>query len=233
MIYSDTSPLAGFEAELADMLFDIGAVKFGEFTLKLHETQPDAPKSPIFFNLRTPDNPKPGPLDAAALYLIGEVLAYMVTNGCIGGFDRIAPIPNAGDPIAVALHQALETANQDRPLLWLSKAEADGKRKIDGVKEGEWYTERDVVLLVDDLITQAGTKLEAIDVLQDSLGQVVHDLLVLVDRQQGGKQQVEAKGINVIAAFNLDTLLAHYVATKKMTADKANEVSAYIKDNQV
>lgn len=237
MIYSDISPLDGIEADLADMLFDIGAVKFaskpGEFRLKLHETQPDAPLSPIFFNLRTSDNPKPGPLDEAALKLIGRVLRYMVMTCRVGGFDRIAPIPNAGDPIATALNEALSVNGQDRPMLMLRKAEEGGKRKIDGVQSDEWFNERDIVLLVDDLITQAGTKLEAIEVLQDILGQVVHDLLVLIDRQQGGRQQIEAKGINVIAVFDLDILLAHYVATKKMTAEKADEVLAYIKDNQV
>ncbi len=30
------------------------------FKLKLHETNPDEPRSPIFLNIRTPNNPKPG-----------------------------------------------------------------------------------------------------------------------------------------------------------------------------
>ena len=239
MIYSDIPPYEGELAELADLLWDIGAVKIestangGGFTLKLHETQPDAPKSPIFFNLRTADNPKPGPLDAKALRLIGNVLADLIITGLVGGFDRIAPIPNAGDPIAIALHTALAERGLDRPLLWLTKAEEGGKRKISGVREGEWYNERDIALAVDDLITQAGTKIEAIDVLHQVAIQIVTDLLVLIDRQQGGREQVEAKGINVVAAFDLDILLSYYVATGKMTAEVADEVQAYIKDNQV
>src|SRR3989344_4810594 len=32
------------------------------FKLKLHEKNPLAPLSPFYLNLRTPDNPKPGPL---------------------------------------------------------------------------------------------------------------------------------------------------------------------------
>jgi orotate phosphoribosyltransferase len=236
MIFSDIPPYQGPLAELADKLWDIGAVKIestadgGGFTLKLHETQPDAPKSPIFFNIRTPDNPKPGPLDEEALALIGAAMAQEVRDGNISGFDRIAPIPNAGDPLAVALHAALD---DDRELLWLVKAEEGGKRKITGVKEGEWYNERDCVLLVDDLVTQAGTKLEAIDVLQDIAFQVVNDLLVLIDRQQGGREQVEAKGIKVTAVYELTVLLYYYVATGKITAEQADEVMAYISANQV
>lgn len=62
------------EEDLALKLFDIGAVQFGEFKLKLHEKNPDAPLSPIFFNFRTPDNPKPGPLTDEVLDLVGKVV---------------------------------------------------------------------------------------------------------------------------------------------------------------
>ena len=36
----------------ADGLLASGAVKFGAFRLKLHETQPDAPLSPMYVDLR-------------------------------------------------------------------------------------------------------------------------------------------------------------------------------------
>ena len=161
------------------------------------------------------------------------MLSDFIILGQVGGFDRIAPIPNAGDPIAIALHAALQERGLDRPLLWLTKGEEGGKRKISGVREGEWFNESDIALAVDDLITQAGTKIEAIDVLQRTAFQVVTDLLVLIDRQQGGREQVEAKGVTVTAAFELDILLSYYVATGKMTVDKSDEVLSYIAANQV
>ncbi len=40
------------QKELADALFNIGAIKFGAFRLKLHEKNPTAPLSPIYVNLR-------------------------------------------------------------------------------------------------------------------------------------------------------------------------------------
>jgi hypothetical protein len=38
--------------QLAVELLNIGAIKFGNFRLKLHEKNPDAPLSPIYIDLR-------------------------------------------------------------------------------------------------------------------------------------------------------------------------------------
>jgi hypothetical protein len=51
---------------LAKAIFDLGAVQFGKFHLKLHETHPKTPLPPIYFNLRISDNPKTGLLPVAA-----------------------------------------------------------------------------------------------------------------------------------------------------------------------
>ena len=68
------------QRQLAQALLEVGAILTAEsdhplvitrdgsdgpergFRLKLHEKTPLAPLSPIYLNLRTPDNPKPGPL---------------------------------------------------------------------------------------------------------------------------------------------------------------------------
>jgi len=72
---------------LARRLWAVGAVKdkmhpdavqrpSGErgFLLKLHEKDPDAPLSPVYFNLRTPGNPKPGLLVPAIVEIAGRAL---------------------------------------------------------------------------------------------------------------------------------------------------------------
>lgn len=63
---------------LLRVLWQVGAVKFGEFELKIHQTNSSAPKSPIYLDLRTPDNPKPGPLTPGFVRMIGEHLAALV-----------------------------------------------------------------------------------------------------------------------------------------------------------
>ena len=61
---------------LADELFDLGAIQFGNFKLKLHEKNPNAPLSPIYLNLRTPDNPKPGNLTLKIVAQIGRLMYF-------------------------------------------------------------------------------------------------------------------------------------------------------------
>lgn len=48
---SEQAPQEGLteaQERLCSQLFDIGAIKFGSFKLKLHEKNPEAPLSPIY-----------------------------------------------------------------------------------------------------------------------------------------------------------------------------------------
>ncbi|MBW3538143.1 hypothetical protein KY386_01460 [Candidatus Parcubacteria bacterium] len=221
--------LDGKLARLADLLFDIAAIQFGAFRLKLHETQPDAPLSPIFLNLRTPDNPKPGPLTPPVLALIGEVLDVHLLESGISYFRRVTGLPKAGDPLADALMARLLSRSWPVTQLRLGKQESGGKRQITGVEEGD-FEEGDTVLLIDDLITQADSKLEAITALE-AQGLVVKDVLVLVDRGQGGREQLMTADYQLHSVYSLDDLLNHYVATGKIDSSKALEVDAYLSAN--
>jgi len=212
--------------ELAHALFDIGAIKFGAFRLKLHETQPDAPLSPIYLNLRTPDN-KGGPLTPRILELIGTVLANLI--GSLGiDFNLIVGLPRAGDPIADAVHAAL--GRPDVRILRLVKSEGDGKRQITEIESGS-FTPGDRAIVIDDLVTKAGTKREGISVLENP-GIQIAAVIVLVDREQGGREELEKAGYAVHAAFMLTELLDMYVASLDITHSKRDEVLAYIAANR-
>lgn len=215
---------------LADALFACGAVKFGAFKLKLHETKPDAPLSPIYFNLRTPDNPKPGPLTPEILDMVGESFSGLANVYDVDHDTVVAGIPNAGDPLAVAYAKNLEKYGQQVQIIQLVKEESGGTRKIAGVKDHAAKGKK--VLLIDDLITQADTKLEAARVVEED-GGIVAAFLVMLDRQQGGTQQLEAAGYEVLYLFTLSALLEHYVRAGSIAADKQAEVLAYVAENSV
>ncbi len=217
----------GLYGEVADLLFELGAIQFGAFKLKLHETQPDAPLSPIYLNLRTRDNPKPGPLTDEALELIGRAMADVIEYTPRLHFDYLAGIPNAGDPFADVVTKAL--GKNAKPQLRLGKVETDGKRRI--VAEGQAGTPGKIVLLTDDLITQADSKFEAIGAVM-SLEMLVRDILVLVDRQQGGAEQLLAAGYYLTAVLTLEGLLNHYTDTGRIDWEKRMEVIEYIKANK-
>lgn len=211
--------------KIADMLFDLGAIKFGAFKLKLHEKNPDAPLSPIYLNLRTPDNTKPGPLTPKVVQLIAECFIDKLLPTPNKYYDHVAGVPNAGDPFAAAFSQIFEI-----PLLRLKKTQDADHREITDLAEKVSPQGRDIVLLVDNLITKADSKLEAIRVLRKA-GFGVGDVLVVVDREQGGSVELAANGYDLYSIFALTELLNYYVKTGHITADKRDEAVAYLEAN--
>jgi orotate phosphoribosyltransferase len=210
------------ERTVADGIFHVGAVKFGAFKLKLHEKNPEAPLSPIYITLRVPENG--GPLSPENVEMIGRVLYDLVQRKKVL-FDVVAGIPRAGEPFAEVIARL-----SGRPLLKLGKKEEGGIRKIDSIVDGE-YQSSQLVLLVDDLITQADTKKEAIAVCEEA-GLLVAGLVVLVDREQGGSEELKEAGYSFYAVFPLSALLDYYVKTKLLTPEKRDETIAYITANR-
>lgn len=205
-------------------LFDIGAVKFGEFKLKIHEEKPDEPLSPVYFDLRSKTHSKGGPLDQATITKIGELLFDFVCSFNLK-FHQVAGVPEAGDPIAEAFSLAPRFSHYC-PLLKLSKEEINGRRRIAAISQGKWRS-GDIALLVDDVVTGADSKLEAIKVLE-SYDIKVRDVLVVIDREQGGREALEEKGYNLYALFTASELVDLYLQEGKISQAQAKEVKEYI-----
>ncbi|MEJ0072661.1 MAG: hypothetical protein WDN27_01040 [Candidatus Saccharibacteria bacterium] len=196
--------------------------------MALHDTQPDAPLSPIYLNLRTPHHPNPdkrGPLSDDTMNRIGEQFGHMAFRSR----DCFVGLPDAGEPFADQLERTATRHGLPITRLYLHKIA--GSREIADLVDGT-YEHGESCLLVDDLITQADSKLRAIRVLQGN-GLNVEEILVLVDRQQGGAAQLEKLGYQLRSVFKLDELLAFYVEEGLLPRRKAEEVLAYIRANQV
>lgn len=206
------------ERTVADGIFYVGAVKFGAFKLKLHEKNPEAPLSPIYITLRTTEHG--GPLMPCNVEMIGQEL-FAVTKRVSVKFDLVAGIPRAGEPFAEVVSQLFE-----KPLLKLGKKVEGDYRKIDSVVSSEYYSGQRV-LLIDDLIAQADTKKEAIEVCEKA-GLTVAGLVVLVDREQGGSEELKKAGYSLYSVFSLSVLLDYYVQASFITSKKRDEVMAYI-----
>jgi uridine monophosphate synthetase len=218
--------------QLAIDLFEIGAVKTREqspdgkgFRLKLHEKNPAAPLSPIYLNLRTSANPKPGPLTPEAVSQIAISMRHLASQSCLP-YDVVVGVPNAGDPIAEAFARRTPCERVIPNLLRLGKEEKDGKRQIGGVTEGA-FVRGDVALVIDDLITGADSKLEALEVLENA-GLVVHDVLVLVERGQGGREQLAKAGYGLHSLFTLEQLVDLYHDHSKISAETYVEIKRYL-----
>ncbi len=83
------------------------------------------------------------------------------------------------------------------------------------------------VLVIDDLITKAGSKREAIAALRD-MGATVDTALVLVDREQGGADELVEDDVTLLAALRITTLFDHYLASGVISPDIYGEAMAYL-----
>ena len=180
---SASAPLSPLLDQIALGLHALGAVRFGDFTLK------SGKKSPIYIDLRL---------------LVSDPILMAAVARALGGIvaglqcDRIAAIPYGGLPIGQAV--ALFTG---KPLLYPRREvkEYGTKKLIEGA-----YAPGETVVVLDDLITTGGSKIEALTPLQDA-GLKVEDVVVLVDREQGGASELAWKGIALHAALTLGQIL--------------------------
>lgn len=199
------------------------------FRFKHHETNPEAELSPSYISLRMADND--GPLTWADVSQGSELLYRLADAGGLA-YDHVVGIPNAGVPFSTAFQVILfQRTDRRLPLMWLGKAAKGGKRQIEGVF-GD-YKPSDRVLLVDDLITKRLTKLEAITALQDA-GLVVDDLLLIVDREQGGIAELtrDFPSLRVQVLFTHTQLLDIYLEHGRITPELREEIVGYCERNQ-
>ena len=135
--------------------------------------------------------------------------------------DAIAGGETAGIPFAAYLAQAMA-----RPMAYVRK-----KAKGYGIAsrvEGH-LPPGARVLLVEDLITDGGSKLGFLDAVAEA-GAEVSDVLVLFDRQQGGAELMKRRGVTLHAVADRATTLAAGTAAGVLSAEAVEVVEAYFRD---
>lgn len=193
---------AGQEA-FADSLLRFGLVMFGDRKIKFHKQHPEAPLSPIYIDLRPlrrlPDEKR------EALRLYRDQLVKL-------DFDLIADVPTAGTPFASSL--------SDRFVKGMITPRLDNKQYGSGAQiDGLLSQDKGMTaVLIDDLITDGNSKIEAVNILRQN-GIKVNDVVVLIDRNQGGREELEKEGIRLHASMTLDQMLDYYARTGKITQE--------------
>jgi orotate phosphoribosyltransferase len=192
-------PEADLEA-FALMLYDIQAVRLGQF--RLHSGR----MSPIYLDLRMLVSFPQALRMATAVYT--PLLAHLK-------YDLLAAAPMAGLPLGTALCLAL-----DQPLIYPRKtAKSYGTGKgIEGA-----YEIGQTAVVIDDLITSGDSILQAIAALKAD-GLHVNDAVVLIDRQQGGMENLQNAGYQPHAAMTIRQLLSMLEANQRITARETAKV---------
>jgi uridine monophosphate synthetase len=108
--------------------------------------------------------------------------------------DKILGVPTAGVPFATVVSQKLGI-----PLIYYRQARKEHgvRKKVEGILE-----RNDRVLIIDDLITTGESVIETAEVIRDQ-GGVVNELVVLLDREQGGQQRLRSTRIEPHVLFKI------------------------------
>ena len=190
---------------LADGLLDAGCVKFGEFTLK------SGAKSPIYIDLRR--------LVAFPELLNQAATAYAdIMQGL--AFDQLAALPYAAMPIGTAISLVGNWG------MVYPRKEVKGygtKAEVEGVFEAG-----QTVVVIDDLISSGGSKIEGIEKLT-SVGLNVDDIVVLIDRQPEGVDFMGEHGYKLHSVFTLPELLDHWEESGKVDAAMIAKAREFLK----
>jgi uridine monophosphate synthetase len=194
-------------AHLIEELVDLAAVKFGDFLLA------SGRRSPIYIDLRLLVSRPALLAQAAAAYA-----ALLAKIPC----DRIAGVPYAALPIATAVALQMEI-----PLIYPRKeVKAHGLGKE---IEGNWQAGERVVI-IEDLITSGGSTIATAERLR-AAGLIVEDVIVLIDREQGGVANLHAAGLRAHSVFTLSAMLDHLERGQQIDPATAAAVRAFLQES--
>lgn len=178
-------------ARLAQLVRDLAVVR-GKVTLA------SGLESDFYVDMRR------ATLHHEAAPLIGHVMLDMLEEAGLGTeeVDAVGGLTMGADPVATAMMHAAASRGLDLDAFVVRKAAKDHgmRRRI----EGPDVAGRNVVVL-EDTSTTGGSPLEAVAALREA-GANVRAVAVIVDRDTGARERIEAEGLAYYAALGLEDL---------------------------
>ncbi|XP_047125245.1 uncharacterized protein LOC100199154 [Hydra vulgaris] len=195
---------------LIRQLFEINAIRFGKFKLK------SGIFSPIYINFRVIISyPK-------LLRDISNLIWEVVVKNDIKT-ELICGVPYTALPIATCV-----SVDHDVPLVVRRREAKDyGTKQI---IEGEFKNGQNC-LIVEDVVTTGGSIYETYVELKKVYINVT-DAVVLMDREQGGRDRLLKDGIKLHSVFELNNVLNYLTREGLINETMFTEVSSFILNNQ-
>lgn len=193
---------------LIEELYDANMVRFGSFKLK------SGIMSPFYFDLR--------PIISFPKLLSKLADAYIIEMEHLK-FDRITGIPFTGLPIATAI-----SMRGNYPMVYCREKAKDygTKNVVEGIHKAH-----DKLLVIDDTITDGASKLESIGQFTESQF-IVEDVLIFLDRKQGGREKLKENFLNLISVCDIDRLLDILHKQRKIDDKIYSETTQFFKSDR-
>ncbi|MBN2517936.1 MAG: orotate phosphoribosyltransferase, partial [Candidatus Altiarchaeota archaeon] len=133
--------------------------------------------------------------------------------------DVVAGVESAGIPLSTAI-----SLKSKMPMIYVRKKpkEYGTGSRIEGVLRHD-----DKAVLVDDLITDGGSKLQFVKAIKEAGGRI-EDVVVVLDRQQGGEDTLLKEGINLRKLITIKELLAYMVKKNHISQEQYSKVLVYL-----
>jgi orotate phosphoribosyltransferase len=196
-------------AQLLDLLAKCSVCR-GSFTLA------SGAKSDLYVDVKLTA------LDPQGALLIGEVgwdLLVRQSDALGVKIDGVGGLTMGADPIALSIGIAAQlncSGSAPKVFCVRKSPKTHGRSKL---IEGNFQT-GDRVVVIDDVITTGGSTLQAIEAIE-SEGGVVLFALAVVDRDEGGRQNIADRGFNVVSIFNRQDVIAARERHERQTINAA------------
>jgi len=190
-------------------LISSGALKFGRFKLK------SGVVSPYYIDLSWLLS---SPEDFGKIVdLVAQEIEQLKSKRRI---DKLASIELKGalllPSIAYKLRMPCVIVRKERKSYGVRGRIAGGK-----IEDGDRF------IFFDDVVTSGESKIEGVRPIEEAGGRI-ETILVVVDREQGGKEELEDRGYHLISATKISEIIRCLLKAEKIPRSQAEEILEYI-----
>jgi len=198
---------------IADALFDSEALKFGRFKLK------SGIVSPYYIDLS---------------WLLSSPESFRkIVNLAVKEIRKLSSERRINKLASIELKGALllPTIAYELKMPCIIVRKESKSYGLRGRITGGTVKPGDRFIFFDDVVTSGGSKIEGIKPIEEAGGKI-EAILVVVDREQGGKEELENRGYHLISLCTISQVVRSLIKANRIPISQAKEILQYVEKNR-